>query len=254
MGKHNRLSRDQKRRAKLAKEARKARTRTSLAYKGGKYKTPELVNVIFHTERAIYEAWVMTDRQLTDRDVEASLEQLILQMREGPLPPLEEAGDDDEKDLIVWNIGRHWEELFRTEPHPGLERLTGVLRTILGSIEVWSTPSPDSRGYLSYVEGFLRKAGVSTKISPDTELALEEPEEDDLMALGQTWCHGTDPEAAADFRAMAENLIRSSDPAALEEVAEVCQGLLNEAPTQEVRAELSKLALWAHQKLRREPG
>jgi len=155
----------------------------------------------------------------------------------------------------VWNIRRSWEELFRTEPHPGLERLTGVLRTILGSIEVWSTPSPDSRGYLSYVEGFLRNAGVSvSNISPDTELASEEPEGDDLMALGQAWCHGTDPEAAADFRALAENLIRSSDPEALDEVAEVCQGLLNEAPTQEVRAELSKLALWAHQKLRKEPG
>jgi hypothetical protein len=145
--------------------------------------------------------------------------------------------------------------LFRTEPHPGRDKLTGVLRTILGSIEMWSTPEPNSNGYLSYLEGFLKQVGVSgTQTSPEDEVLDDEPEEDDLITLGRAWCQGSDPEAAADFRALAENLIRSADPEALEEVAEVCQGLLNDAPTQEVRAELSKLALWAHQKLRKEPG
>ena len=64
----------------------------SLAYHGQKYKTAEYVGVIHRTEVGIYETYVMTNRTLTDDEVEADLERLILRMREGPLPPLAQAG------------------------------------------------------------------------------------------------------------------------------------------------------------------
>jgi hypothetical protein len=255
MAKHRRLSRDQKRKAKLAERARKSHERVSLAYKGNKYKKPELVKVIFRTELGIYESWIMTDRQFTDRDVEKSLEKLIFEMREGRMPPSIETGsianaDQPAEDLISWNIRRNWDDLFQTQPRPNVDKLTGVLRTILGSMETWSTPAPSSQGYLYYLEGFLKRAGASVEgISPEDELGYEEPEEDDLLALGQAWCEG-EPDAGEDFRSMAEAMLRSGEG---EEVADVCQSLLNDAPTQEIRAELSKLALWAHQKLRKEP-
>src|SRR5262249_61177625 len=130
----SRLSRDQKRKAKLAKEAKRSQPHSSLVYEGNKYKTDELVPVFLHTEIGIYESYVMTDRKLTDRDVEAALEKLILSMRHGTLPPMSERGpteegDADETDLIIWNIRRNWQELFKEGPRVSAERLIGGLRT-----------------------------------------------------------------------------------------------------------------------------
>src|SRR5260370_27109118 len=98
MGKKSRLSRDQKRKAKLAKEAKRSQPHSSLVYEGSKYKTEELMPVFLHTEIGIYESYVMTGRQLTDRDVEAALEKLILSMRQGTLPPMSERASTEEGD------------------------------------------------------------------------------------------------------------------------------------------------------------
>jgi hypothetical protein len=251
MSKRKKLSHDQKRKAKLAQKAKRSQHHISLAYKGNKYKTDELVPVHFQTELAIYEAWLRTDREVTDRDVEATVENLVQEMRRGPLPPLAEQGEaapgESDEDLIIGTIRRNWNELFEKEPRPSTEKLIGVLRTILGSIETWSSPSPTSRGYLHYIEGFLKKAGVSVDVlSPDDE-PFEEPEEDDLLAVGQAWCLGGDPTAAADFKSLAETMIRTGEA---ERVVDVCQGLMGEAEDPAIISDLSKLSLWAQQKMR----
>ena len=67
MSKKKRLSHDQKRKAKLAKEARKNPPRSVLAYTGNKYKTDALTPVFLATETPIYEIFVLTDGQLTDQ-------------------------------------------------------------------------------------------------------------------------------------------------------------------------------------------
>jgi hypothetical protein len=253
MGKKNRLSRDQKRKAKLAKKAhRPSGVKSSLAYRGDKYRTDDLVPVYLETELGIFESHVMTGRQLTDRTVAAALERLVAELNHDPLPLLADTDnlryvEGQEEDLIIENIRRHWQALFEDEPHPGSERLTGVLRTILGSVEVWSTPSRHSRGYLSYLEGFLREAGASVKMYSAEGEPLGEPEEDDLLVLGRAWRNGADRHAAAEFRAGAEALIRSGQA---ERVAEVCQRLIGESPGPEVIAELSVLALRAHEAMR----
>src|SRR5205823_8540539 len=87
-----RLSKDQKRKAKLAKRASRAPQPLALAYTGNKYKTDELVPVFHSTEVGIYETFVMTNRQLTDRTVASALQKLVEQMRQGSLPPFEETG------------------------------------------------------------------------------------------------------------------------------------------------------------------
>ena len=66
MGKHDRLSRDQKRKAKLKKRLERSRKHESLAYAGGKYKTDENTPIFYRTELGIYESYVMCDRELTD--------------------------------------------------------------------------------------------------------------------------------------------------------------------------------------------
>ena len=153
MGKNNRLSRDQKRKAKLKKRAARSRNNESLAYAGKKYKTDEYALIFYRTEVGIYESYVMCDRELTDDEVEAAIERLVLQMREGTLPPPTETNvvtitEGGEEDLVIANICRNWRIMEEKESLPGRDDLVGVLRTILHSIEVWRSQSLHSQSYL----------------------------------------------------------------------------------------------------------
>jgi hypothetical protein len=253
MGKRNRPKRQKKRKAKRAKRAPK---RVPLAYHGNKYKTEELIETLMRAEVGIYETFVMTERKLTDHTVKAALEKLILQMRGAPLADLEDTSvvdyvEGEEADLVIWNIRRDWQDLYETKPRPSRDSQIGVLRTILGSIDVWKSVSPASRGYLRYLEGFLQKLGVSVELcSPDGTLT-QAAEDEDLLSIGRAWCHKEDPEAAAAFRNLAEYMIRSGDE---ETVVEVCQQLIGENPDSEAFAELSWLSIQAQKAIQTTMG
>ncbi len=243
-----RLSHDQKRKAKLAREAKRHREPPSLAYEGNKYKTDEFTPVFFETELAIYEVYVLTDRKLTDRAVRSALEKLVLQMRRGPLPPLEEGAaieltPGQEEELIVPRIRSHWKELA---PRPRPDDLIGVVRTLLNSINVWTSPGPESRGYLHYIEGFLKKQGVSVdKVSPEGGV-LPGPEEHELLEIGRAWCHEGHREAHDDFFDLAEEMI---DTGEAETVVSVCHRLMGEAKPGRTMEELMAVSLKAQQAL-----
>ncbi len=246
MAKKKRLSRDQKRKAKLADRNRRGGETFALALTGDKYKTDELSPFYLHTETGIYESYVMTDRRLTDRTVGAALTKLILQMRQGPLPPLDdpervEAVAGREEDLIIANIRRNWEDLFASGRRPSADEVEGGLRTLLGSISVWSSGGAQSRGYLHYIEGFLRQAGVRVEAYSDDFEPEPEPPEDELEEIGLDWCHG-DVRAGQEFRKLAEQRIRTGRAAS---VSEVCRRLLGEAGGGATTRELSALALRA---------
>jgi len=161
---------------KQAKQARKrqAQGSGSLAYHGRKYRTKELVPTHLETELAIHECDVLLDRELTDHDVREALESLVLQVRLGPLPEIDRkkpfsAGPDNNRDVLIWNIREHWDHFFRENPHPGRDKLVGILRSILGSVETWGNPSPASRGYLRFIEGFCAKLGYRVQVASSEE-------------------------------------------------------------------------------------
>jgi len=157
---------------KLEKKKRKAKRKQAspqsapLAYGGSKYKRDELVPAMFQAELGIHEADVITGREITDHDVRSALREAILQIRRGQFSDFEEVAgqtrfEGDTEELIIWNIRRQWADLFHTFPNPGRDNLVGVLRTILGSIDVWGSIHPKSRGYLDYIEKFVQKAGAA---------------------------------------------------------------------------------------------
>jgi hypothetical protein len=172
MGKNDRLSRDQKRKAKLKKRAERSRKHESLAYHGNQYKTPEWVPILHRTEVGVYESYVMSDRTLTDDQVESSFERLIRQLRANPHTPIEELDDDEEDnglvDLTMWSIRRNWQILEDRDTLPVREDLIGVVRTLLHSLEIWRSKSMHGRGYLQFVEGFMKQTGVTVEmVDPD---------------------------------------------------------------------------------------
>jgi hypothetical protein len=168
---------DKKRKARRQKDLQ-ARKKESLAYSGMKYKTDELVPFIFATERAIHEAFVITRRDFTDHDVRKALEIMIGRIRQNRLLPGERTGSEAERgqnagnaaEFIVCNILFHWRTFFQTQSHLCRDKIVGVLRTILGSIDVWGNVSPKSRGYLEYIEDFLGQLGTEVRQVSKEEL------------------------------------------------------------------------------------
>ena len=76
---------DKKRKAKRQRNLQ-SKKKESLAYSGMKYKTEELTPLIFNTERAIHEAFVISRRAYTDHDVRKALETMIGGIRQNRLP------------------------------------------------------------------------------------------------------------------------------------------------------------------------
>lgn len=256
MGKHDRQSRDQKRRAKLKKRAERSRKHESLAYSGARYKADAYAPLFFRTEVGIYESYVMCDRELTDDEVEAAIERMVLRMRQGPLPPLDETGtltlaERGEEDLVIANIRRNWQIMAEEGSLPGRDDLVGMLRTILHSIQVWRSQSLHSQGYLRYVEGFVKKLGVSVRrVTADLD-SLPEPEEDPLLAPGRAWIAEGDRAAEAEFAARVEALLRTGGA---ERVIDVCQQLLGETEDMSVVPRLQEFAVRGHRALEAEIG
>jgi hypothetical protein len=253
-----------KRRAELERRRQKAEP---LAYHGNKYKTDALVPVVFETEAGLYESFVMSERRMTDHDARAAVESLIRGIRGGtiPLPPQLEPADRaataGKESLPVWNIRRHWEEYFSRAPFPGRDNLIGVLRTILGSMEVWGNMSPTSRGYLRYIEGFMAKLGVHCQqvppdfFSPGFEADAADDEEfaegeSELLAAGRAWCHDGNADAGVVFRAMTKEMIAAGEAG---EVAETCQQLMGEISDRRMIDELSALSISAQRTLKPAP-
>jgi len=224
-------SRDQKRKKKLEERKQKARQNESLAYMGEKYKADELAPTWIHTEIGIYETYVQPNRKLLDQTVVSALESLIRQIRTGTLPPREDISDvifdvGQVEDLLIENIRRNWADHFANEWKPPRDKLIGVLRTILGSIEKVRGPGPRSQSYMHHIEGFLtKKLGVSVKAySPNMEL-LPEPPEDELLTLGRQWISGEDGKAAVEFQELVDYLLKKGSA---DRVLHCCHQLIGE--------------------------
>lgn len=246
--------RDRKRKKKQEEKKRQARQGRSLAYLGNKYKSDELIPTLMHTEIGIYETYIMTDRKLVDQTVVSSLEKLIRMMRAGTLPPLTDSDAiryevGQEENLLIENIRRSWANHFATEWQPPKDKLIGVLRSILGSIQKVKSPGPQSQSYMKHIAGFLtKKLGVSVKAFTADQQPIPEPEEDELVRLGRQWDSDGDLEARAELFELATELLRSGQT---RRVIDACHLLIGEVsdPSSEVVAELMDLSRKANESL-----
>lgn len=164
-----RLSRDQKRKAKKRKEARRIAQRSQWhveAYRGRKYRTEELIRLHVVIEQGIHLADTILDKDLTDREVRRALESLVVGIRTGVLrqscqPSRASKHEVTDHPTTVLNcIRSNLSSSFSEEEFPSWDNIAGVARSILGSIECHTTAWPNSRGYLEYLEGFLRQLGA----------------------------------------------------------------------------------------------
>jgi hypothetical protein len=244
-----RLSRDQQRKAKLAERARKQHKHQteSLAYTGNTFKKDEYIPIVLSTETGIGEADAVSRKRLTDRHVQEALEGMVRAMRDGSLPDYDPGAplryvEGEEPALVQLMIRRNWSMLFESFPHPGQEVLVGILRTLLNSIDTFTTPSPTSRGYLSFLAGFLRKAGVSIQLRTDEGVISDETSQDPLIELGETWVEYQSVKARHDFYELAGRLVDSGEGGRVAEAAQYLAGQAGDGPLAEELARISVLA------------
>ena len=235
-------ARDRKRKKKLEEKKRQARRAQTLAYMGNKYRADELIPTWMQTEIGIYETHVMMDRQLVDRTVKSALETLIRQLRTGSLPPLAESDAIHceagcEADLLIENIRRRWADHFATEWQPPRDKLVGVLRTILGSIENVTSPGPHSQSYLNHIARFLtKKLGVSVEVFSADRKPIPAPEEDALVRLGRRWNSAGDIEARAELFELATDLIKGGQAPRVINACHLLTGEVSDPSSEVVRA------------------
>ncbi len=251
MSKKARLSRDQKRKQNLAKRSQRQPESNSSAYTGNRYKSKELVRPLFEIEQAIYQAYVLSERGLADDDVEEELEGLIEDLRTRPASELVYAPHDlaSPRGYVEQLVIFAFKAMLERRTLPNRDDLIGVLRTILGSLEIWRSKSVSSRGYLSYLEGFMKKLGVSVQAIDDDGEPFGEPEFNELYEIGEMWLGGS-PEARHRFTALARELLEKGD---YDQVINACQQLLGNlgSPARPEFAILSELSIRA-QKIEQE--
>jgi hypothetical protein len=255
MSKRTRLSRDQKRKQKLAKRQRRQPQWESQAYAGNRYKTAEFVEPLCEAEKGIYDLYVISGREITDEDVEVGLEELIDDLRSLPVSDLIAERHADESGVLQASIPRlilnHWEGLRESRPFPARDDLIGILRTILGSLEVWRSRSASSRGYLNYLEGFLNRLGYRVEVRSNAgEPISAGPQE--LYEVGEMWLAGS-LEARHRFTALADELLQQGQS---EQVVNACQRLLGTigSPTRPEFPILSELSIRAQKEQQKLAG
>jgi hypothetical protein len=247
MANRRKLSRDQKRKKKLAERGRGHES--VRPYQGNKYRSDRFVEATFAAETGIYECYIISDRQMTDQDVKRSLENLVLELQgktSSPLPSAsaQDSTEPDPEDLIVSRIKHHWRELFAEKPRHSNSDLAGVLRTILDSVRIQSSSRLGPRGYLQYLEGFLRQMGVDIRVVDGPEFDGDEDEsaelsdEELLTQLGGAWIASQDPMAKKEFVAEVETLLAEGKA---DLVAEVCQRLMGTSDRMDFMQEIQAL-------------
>lgn len=166
---------ERKRKEKELKQRLRQQEREPLALDTDKFRKPKLTPVWLATETAIYEAYVVTERKLTDQVAIAAVERLVRQMKAGPLPAAADRvifDPEHVEEFLIENIRRNWAERFSPLDRPTKDDVIGVLRSILFSIQTNMTPGPRSQGYVHYLERFLgEKIGVSVQKFADPESA-----------------------------------------------------------------------------------
>jgi hypothetical protein len=163
MSANRRLSRTQKRANKKREERRRKFCQLVTPYEGRKYQTDTYTSAVTAAETGIREADEISARKLVDGQVLKSLEYLVLELqsRKPEHPPTGnptfDLPDGQKDDLIASHIKAHWERLFTTEiRHPNSD-LTGILRTLMSSVQTRGSMYGHERGYLDFLIEFLGK-------------------------------------------------------------------------------------------------
>jgi hypothetical protein len=254
MSKPSQKKREKQRKKKSHAVARQRRRglQAVLPYEGNRFKSDAYIPAVFATECGIFEGFVAMDRKLTDDDVAASLTSMIRDLRQGTIRPLPdpdrpETLQGEYPSPIEQAIRKNWDDFAARGGRLSRDEQIGILRTLLNSINIFGSGQRASRGYLSFVEGLMTRAGVEVLPCDEHGSLLDnpgeskDPEMEELTDLADDWLTG-EPEARRPFFDLARHLIRQGRG---REVGEAARSILGQYDTGTEMPLISVLALEA---------
>ena len=174
------LSRDQKRKAKLAEREKRSRAvEVFTPYSGHKYYSDHWTPVVYATERGIYDVILESKRALTNAQVGRALELLIDHLRSGGPPAIgnEEAAvpfsTGNAAECVFYNIRRSWRQMIDEGRVVAAADLIGIARTLLYSIEAHGSKTGQARGYVAFLEDFLQPMILGSSARTEVMTAKE---------------------------------------------------------------------------------
>jgi tetratricopeptide (TPR) repeat protein len=217
---------------------------------GGNFRKDRYVPYILRAEIGIHEAALILP-ELTDADVQAAVRELIGQLQQGrPISQPPGLALKERQKLVGSRMRENLELAFRQSGPIANHEVVGCLRVILDSIDAWTGRPLGGRGYLGYLAGFLRKAGVEVRQLSQTEaetylgadVAPPAPKRSDtahmtLAELGHYWVRrdAEEPELIDDFW---NRVTDELDAGRAHEVEQVCKALLGKSDDDVINAEL----------------
>ena len=116
-------------------------------------KKPKYLQLAYHIERPIYQTFMITRRELTDREVLKGLERLLELVRQGQAPEKEEGS-------MAPRIYASLATFLEKNPDYTPEEVAGTIKEIIGSVKFWTAEEKGGQGYLHYIEAFFSRAGI----------------------------------------------------------------------------------------------
>ena len=145
----SKLTKDQKRAKKL--KAKKKQCLSSqnpdMAYEGNKFRTPYLIPVFHKIESIIFD-FATKDTSIDDRHIRKAVTNLVHEYRGNKSSGQPSENIDSLKEAVAEEVHTNFSGIGRSQ-------IVGVLRSILGSLNVYE--SSDNRGYLDFLEEFLQR-------------------------------------------------------------------------------------------------
>ena len=173
------LSRDQKRKAKLAERDKRSRElEVFTPYSGRKYQADSWTPIVFATERAIHEVILESHRELMNSHVQKALMLLIDHLRNGGPPGIGDAEvpvrymTGHAAECVFFSVRKAWRTLADNGEIVAAADFIGIARTLLYSIEAHGHNTSRPGGYVRFLEGFIPQAS-QTIVSSNT-LSTEE--------------------------------------------------------------------------------
>ncbi len=175
------LSRDQKRKAKLAERDQRSRElEVFTPYSGRKYHAGSWSPVVFATEQAIHDVILESKRELINSHVQKALVLLIDHLRNGGPPGI---GDEEEivpystghaAESVFFNVREAWRTLADNGQVVAVSDFIGIARTLLHSIEAHARNTSRPGGYVRFLEGFIPQASQTQTILCSPAISAEE--------------------------------------------------------------------------------
>jgi hypothetical protein len=218
------LSRDQKRKQKLAKREPGEGMRAQ--------RQAQMDHFRSETEQVVHDTFLNSAFRMLDADARNAVTQLMMAAQKGDAT-VGAAAPANAVELLVQNVKRRWAEQRSLEKLP-LFNAGQALQALVTHIESIMAQG-ESQSYLRYLQGATKGAAALVEGEPVQAEAKPNdwsPAENELRKLGLAWLRNSNEETWKTFQTEAMRLVDGSASRAVAHVCQYLYGLIQQDPVE----------------------